>query len=599
MLQKYSFTHKGNGEYRIDTQPYDGDYDFTYKEINLFNPYNPLEDIRRIVESIDHNYHNNYIIFGIRNTILIEEILKRMSDFSTLTIIEFDHYHEDFHLIGTERFSQVFNSNKIEFLYKPFGELGEVLAKVFRYTLFNSNLKNTKFIVNPYMRTLYDEDVRKIMTVIFEGLYSQISGYGNAVEDMLWGTDNLFNNWDIYVKGKNVKEFRDIYKGVPAIIVGAGPSLEADIETIKRIKGKVLILGVDAALRELKKQGITPDAVTTIERTDEPEFFYNGIDGLEKEVFLGPNVIVKSILNKYNKWIFSGRSGDGVFLELNKALDNENLDVGLTVANVMFAYAQLFGCDPIIYSGVDLAYVGGKTHTSDVLDNITDDLKACYTDNVSKVKGVDGDMLDTFEFFVYTKVWLETKMAKFPSTRYINCTRGGAYMQGAKHMHIEEVEKLLEGYPEIEQRLWDKYAAIEKVDGADLSTTSKGLDFLNELNDEFDEFVQMIEECQENVGDSEKGKLDEIVENRVRIDSYYASHNALRFFLQPEFIRYSRELHSFPIILTHENEVAVHNVSTSYYKLLIDIVGKIKESLKVYIEVLEKYYGMFGGNDGR
>ncbi len=66
------------------------------------------------------------------------------------------------------------------------------------------------------------------------------------MEDILVGMDNYLDNWSHTFRGTDISHFKDIYKGKPAIIVGAGPSLDKNKRYLKKVKGKALILCVDA-----------------------------------------------------------------------------------------------------------------------------------------------------------------------------------------------------------------------------------------------------------------------------------------------------------------------------------------------------------------
>lgn len=84
--------------------------------------------------------------------------------------------------------------------------------------------------------------------------------------DYLWQTDTH------YLKERLAEE--DL-SDVPAIIVAAGPSLNKNVQELKRAKGKALILVVDAALRAVVNAGITPDLGITIDARV-PERFLRG-----------------------------------------------------------------------------------------------------------------------------------------------------------------------------------------------------------------------------------------------------------------------------------------------------------------------------------
>ena len=57
----------------------------------------------------------------------------------------------------------------------------------------------------------------------------------------------------------------NLFKGHPAIIVSAGPSLEKNIHLLREAKGKAVIIAVDAVLPTLVPAGVIPDIVVVLE----------------------------------------------------------------------------------------------------------------------------------------------------------------------------------------------------------------------------------------------------------------------------------------------------------------------------------------------
>ena len=58
-----------------------------------------------------------------------------------------------------------------------------------------------------------------------------------------------------------------IPREMPAIIVSAGPSLNENIEELKKAKNKAFIIAVDTAMKPLLRNGIIPDMYAIIDGT--------------------------------------------------------------------------------------------------------------------------------------------------------------------------------------------------------------------------------------------------------------------------------------------------------------------------------------------
>ena len=62
--------------------------------------------------------------------------------------------------------------------------------------------------------------------------------------------------------------FHNKFEGKAAIIVCPGPSLAKNVELLKKIEGKALIICVLHALKDLQQRGINPDIVVHIDPAD-------------------------------------------------------------------------------------------------------------------------------------------------------------------------------------------------------------------------------------------------------------------------------------------------------------------------------------------
>jgi hypothetical protein len=62
-------------------------------------------------------------------------------------------------------------------------------------------------------------------------------------------------------------------KGVPAIIVAAGPSLNKNIGELKKAVGRACIIAVDTALKPLLNNGVIPDFLVTVDGEKSPVLF--------------------------------------------------------------------------------------------------------------------------------------------------------------------------------------------------------------------------------------------------------------------------------------------------------------------------------------
>ena len=184
-----------------------------------------------------------------------------------------------------------------------------------------------------------------------------------------------------------LEQLAEKYKGVPALIIAAGPSLDKNIQEIKRAVGKAVLICVDTALPALFNHGITPDFVTSIDYNAPT---YEKIADLALDPrSQGINLICTSWVATTVSKIFPARDIFWAFGEtpfenwINRSLGGTmNIGGAGTVAHLNFLSAKILGCDPIIFVGQDLAYSYSKEHASQVVFTGTESMEKILEDAV-------------------------------------------------------------------------------------------------------------------------------------------------------------------------------------------------------------------------
>ncbi len=180
--------------------------------------------------------------------------------------------------------------------------------------------------------------------------------------DRLW-TRNTFRNAEYFFSSPGAKLLYGRFRGIPALVIGAGPSVEEDLETIGILAKRTVLIAVDTALKSLLMRGIIPDFTVTVD----PQFINSlhlaflpqkdlpvlvadpAVSPAVLRGYRGPKVLTSSVFNP-GKIIerFSGTKG--------------GIAAGGSVSTTAFDLARRMGADPVILMGMDLSYKPGRTH---------------------------------------------------------------------------------------------------------------------------------------------------------------------------------------------------------------------------------------------
>ncbi|MEM1282756.1 MAG: 6-hydroxymethylpterin diphosphokinase MptE-like protein, partial [Chlamydiota bacterium] len=243
------------------------------------------------------------------------------------------------------------------------------------------------------------------------------------------------------------------WKGVPAIICGAGPSLNKNIETLRTLQDRALIIGGSTSMNALNAGGITPHLGVGIDPNpaqltrivsnssyQTPYFCNFRLNSFALNAIHGDHLYVNSgetyeVANWVDKQIGIGNSG---------ALE------GYNVLNYALSLTTLLGCNPIIVVGVDLAYSQEESYAQ--LPHIhpmyhgeqTYTTKSSQEDLVAR-KDIYGETVFTLWKWLLESVWYSKFALQYPTLEIINSTEGGIGFPGVENVPLKEVaEKHLE-----------------------------------------------------------------------------------------------------------------------------------------------------------
>jgi hypothetical protein len=195
----------------------------------------------------------------------------------------------------------------------------------------------------------------KVPEIYNETVFHVYHNFGR-IDDSLDGIRATLMNEKAILNYPGITELKGAFKGMPALIVGAGPSLDKAIPTIKRHNNKFVVLCADAALKPLINAGIRVDYVTSIERlNDYQKPFFEGLEPLTTELVAFP-VIQPSQFDIYPgpcRLVYRNYSWFSYF---EKNWPKGILKCGGSTSHLAIRLADYFGCNRIYLVGIDSTY---------------------------------------------------------------------------------------------------------------------------------------------------------------------------------------------------------------------------------------------------
>lgn len=315
-------------------------------------------------------------------------------------------------------------------------EFEAVMNKVFVF----ENMEFLKEEIHPNYKALYGEKLVEKIRILQRKAESMMMNYNTGERFSTHIANNILSNMQYICEGYHTKGLAlAIPHTGPAILVSAGPSLNKNVQELKKAKNKAFILAVDTAIKPLIKAGVVPDAFMTIDA--KKPLHLTDIKGAEDIPVIAPACAHHPVLaHQKGKKIFYNDDYEipnHIYRMNGKVLPS--VSTGGSVACSAFSLLYKMGFETIILVGQDLAYTDNKSHAD---GSFQDKMPKEDTKKMIRVKGNYVDEIPTRRDFRVFLEWFEMyikKVREHHELRVINATEGGAYIEGTELSTLKDV----------------------------------------------------------------------------------------------------------------------------------------------------------------
>ncbi|MFA6451653.1 MAG: 6-hydroxymethylpterin diphosphokinase MptE-like protein, partial [bacterium] len=441
-----------------------------YRQVTGHSLFDPQRDADKKFKPEDFNEEDRVVLLGFGFGYEVRRLIEIESE-KNISIIVIEPYVSVFKkALETVDLTDIIEKRKvvISFCVEPTELQYALLANVSHMNLPRFNVR-----VLPHA-TLYP-DIFHIVGLARRELMTFITF--NMVTGILAGPifqNNLIMNFIVALKNPGIIELQDKFKNLPIFIVAPGPSLDANADMLKRVKGKALIIACDTATRILLRHGIEPDAIATIDFQPANFFKLRGIDTSFAYLFPALEVTPHLPLN-HNGRMFNYYHSQLSSKVFDPILGEKGLiSTGGSVLTDAFNIALSLGGDPIILVGVDLGFPGMKWYSEGSFDNgkFTRNLNDKKVE-IIEVEDIHGNPMPTYRSFYEFIKWFR-KRIEMTDAKVIDATEGGAKIEGAEIMSLSDaIDKYVTDDSDPRKILSDAYesfspppinTALEKID---------------------------------------------------------------------------------------------------------------------------------------
>jgi hypothetical protein len=309
----------------------------------------------------------------------------------------------------------------------------------------------TRLVALPHSLRCHSAEFLRIRTALLDLIAYLRTQTVTLLKNAQVTFENIAFNLPEYLGSPGVEVLAGRGRGMPAIVVGAGPSLSRQLARLREVQDRAIIVAVQTVLKPLLAAGIAPHFVVSLDYHEISQHFFDGVDGARTVLVAEPKVTWRVPEQ------FRGRKhllhSDVVDELLPKTAPRRAaLRAGSTVAHLAFYLAEHLGCDPILLLGLDLAFTDGLYYAPGMpVEAIWDvELGRFQTIEMKQweriarmrpllrtVEDIHGQPIHTDEpFFTYIHQF-ETDLARSPA-RVVHIGERGARLGPIEAMPAEE-----------------------------------------------------------------------------------------------------------------------------------------------------------------
>jgi hypothetical protein len=323
---------------------------------------------------------------------------------------------------------------------------------------------------------------------------------------------NLCANIRTIARAPGIERVTGVFKGLPALVIAAGPSLNGLLPALKQLADKMVVIAVDTSLAVCQENGIQPDFVVVAD----PQYWntrhldYARPDGF---ILISESATNPRVFRKLHAPMFLG----GSLFPLGRYLESVigmkgKLGAGGSVATTAWDFARISGANPIMLAGLDLGYPFKQTHyRGSYFENQFFNtcsrwrpaeglsFRYLYSAGPLTIPANNNDVLLSDQRMVVYKYWFETQAKLHPQVRCKNLSAHGAQIQGIPYCDYTELLNL----ENVKERIREKTEFLKSVKTDMIAARN-----LDKLKGALRELILELESLQELARDGKKATID-------------------------------------------------------------------------------------------
>ncbi|EGK7562340.1 motility associated factor glycosyltransferase family protein [Campylobacter coli] len=406
---------------------------------------NPIKELENSLNCLKSYIKYPFLFFyGLGNGILYKAILQNAEH---KRVIVFEKEIEIIFLtLNIIDFSQDLRQGRLIII--PTDEMNYAKAdKILSLSNMSLFLRTYTLHIHSDFYKSYEKDIQKINDFNMQAIKNISLRKGNDPHDAMLGIEQLVYNLPKMLTHPSLGTLikKRSKKGDTAIIVSTGPSLDKQLQILKKYSQNAAIFCADSSYSILYENDIKPDYVLSLERVPlTSEFFNTEVREFDKDILFilaaltHPNSLKYLENSKKNYMLIPRYLSFSLSLKLTPY---HFIGGGMSVANMAYELAALLQYKNIVLIGQDLAYSKeGISHSKNYIniDTHKDDFQQDQGYFITTAYGGEGTVESSQVWTLFRQIFENYISNNKNKINTYNCTEGGARIEGSIEMPFKE-----------------------------------------------------------------------------------------------------------------------------------------------------------------
>lgn len=351
--------------------------------------------------------------------------------------------------------------------------------------------KSMNIAVPPIYNKLFPSIIDNIQREVKKALYTYMVNQATLDTFQNEWLSNILYNLPYAMLSTPALELKERAKGIPAIIVGSGPSLQYDINHLKKLQSKCIIIAAGSSIQALQYNGIDPHMIVSVDGGLPNLKVFENVDTSRSVLLFCPQVN-HNILERYKgPLIVAGMSVDSITPAF---VESEVIPVFRSTSSVTglaLQVAMYMGASEIVLTGQDLSYPDKQFYSSGVRHITEEQVLEQIEAATELVANVDGGQNPTTVKMKVTLNDMELliqliQLTSSNDVRIINASRHGAVIEGTKWIAMDELSNIWKEIPKMD---FDSKKLLKQL------SDKEKLERMNKLKAEFISLLAQTKDC--------------------------------------------------------------------------------------------------------